>query len=170
MFFVQWVYTGHVWTADNIEEFAKNRLTTDDAFNEFRGLTVSLWLLGDRLLAEEFQNHCMDMLRKSNKNDALSTYVLCKLQDSGLTESLMHDYITKQIAFDGTSSDDFEDRIKGHLWKRLDANNVTRIFLESRILLKTTEKDRQDPARTNDCKWHVHVETSKEECMAKGKR
>ncbi|KPI41265.1 uncharacterized protein AB675_8143 [Cyphellophora attinorum] len=80
--FVQWIYTGHVWTAEAVEAFAKDDSDGQYYGSDIQSFAAELWLLGDRLIAEEFQNHCMDILRMASATERLSTFVLKEVQDA----------------------------------------------------------------------------------------
>ncbi|KPI41025.1 uncharacterized protein AB675_8142 [Cyphellophora attinorum] len=166
-FFVQWLFSEKIWHVAAVD--------SKDA-RETEMNMIDLWILADRLLAEDCQNYCMDSIRATvshQKTVSGCVKVIGKRVSAGgqlkafYTQQMASSMArTRKASFDTGHSPKHESWLKelDQVWDQASAEATKDLFLK---YMEERERMYVSPAALAGCHWHVHVDTSKDECEAK---
>jgi hypothetical protein len=169
-FFVQWLFVGNVWDVDTVQKDHASQTEVD---------MIDAWYLADRLLAEEFQNYCMDSIRHTAAKQGTvwgCRKALCG-QDSA--SGCLKAYYTQEMAACMANGRKTQSKAYSTWLETLDkvwedandeaTKNLFLSYISEREKIVDSGKF-IEPAKLKGCHWHVHVDTSKKDCEAKFKK
>jgi hypothetical protein len=170
-FFVEWLFSEKVWDVTTVDAKDARQFELD---------VIAAWLLADRLVAEEFQNYCMDSIRHTHEKQAKiygNANVLCG-QDS--TSGQLKAYYTQEMAGCMANARKLQAARQPHQFDSwLDGldricNNANGEAFKNLFLTYAEEREKIgtsgrffEAAKLKGCHWHVHIDTPKEDCEAK---
>lgn len=172
--FVGWLYS----KAANMADISIPEDCDQYSITEQEDLLVALWFLGDRFLAEQLQNDCIDALRLIKQSENARTSVLKMIDDRGGRDTTLREFYVKQLAFDLTCLGHHRSFITGDdAWTELSADTLRDLIPYSLLFYDNIaenytqhgalESPVVDPAKETGCLWHIHDLTSENECAAR---
>lgn len=132
---------------------------------------IKLWIFGDGLVCEGFQNLCLDKLRERQvQGELITADLLLSVYNSQPDTSPLLRYCTAQAAVEIRDANNWTKFWFSSSWSQLSADTMRVLMTNYKAReneINNSGSVRFKPAEVGGCRFHVHRDGGMEECSKK---